>query len=120
MSTEYYRMRAPVTSVRLDATPGGTHDRVRVWVDHKLSGELLVDRGVGPAVCLLFARDAPTITAVGLGGGHVGLIVQDDHHDDDHHDGECLVSELGDVTTWRELHERVAEANSRRRQAGMQ
>ena len=40
MSTSYYRLKPPITHLELELKPG--HDRVKIWVNHGLVGELIL------------------------------------------------------------------------------
>ncbi len=40
MSTNYYRLKPPVTYLKLEEKPG--HDRLRIWINHALAGELVL------------------------------------------------------------------------------
>lgn len=47
MSTDYFRFKTPVTSIR--TVTEGAHDKVSVWINHQLSGVLVVDHGANIA-----------------------------------------------------------------------
>jgi len=42
MSTSYYRLKPPITHLRLEDTGG--HNRLSIWVDHGLAGTLVLPK----------------------------------------------------------------------------
>ena len=52
MSTAYYRLREPITSLALEEGPA--HDRLRIWERHGLAGELVVSAGSGREIARMF------------------------------------------------------------------
>lgn len=54
MSTSYYYLKEPVSSVRLEEGP--EHDRLSVWVAGGHAGTLTVPAGSGRTLCLAFAE----------------------------------------------------------------
>ena len=77
MSTAYYRLREPITSVQLDEGPG--HDRLRIWQDHGFAGELVLTAGAGREVARMFfetnADDAHCAIHAYYGGDERGCVV---------------------------------------------
>lgn len=99
MSTSYYRLRPPVTSVRVESA--GHHDRVHVWVEHGLAGALVVPKDCTPSLLLLLSNEEMDDSKVPLrtlwGGDIRGTIVQ--VNDPGLPDGCQVVSEYGEVFT---------------------
>ena len=77
MSTAYYRLRAPITSLRLEEGPG--HDRLHIWEHHALAGELVLSLGSGREVARFFfetnADDVHCAIHAYAGGPSEGMIV---------------------------------------------
>lgn len=44
MSTIWYGMREPVTSIRVDPRPGGRALDIIIWVNHQMAGRIIVER----------------------------------------------------------------------------
>lgn len=100
MSTSYYRLREPFTSLRLEKGP--THDRLTVWEEHANAGTLTVRGGWGKHVALLFALqegDEQCPVRTHWGGVDRGAVVTFRDRDKDLPDEIVLVSEYGDVVT---------------------
>ena len=76
MSTAYYRLRDPITSLALKEGPA--HDRLRIW-EHGLAGELVLSSGVGRTVARMFfstdADDAHCAIHTYYGGAERGCVV---------------------------------------------
>ena len=53
MSTSYYRLRQPITYLRLEPGPG--HDRLNVWVSHGLAATFVIRPGDTPDILRMFA-----------------------------------------------------------------
>jgi len=98
MSTSYYRLRSPVTSVQLDEGPG--HDRLRVYVNGVYVGELTLALGEGCEVARLLAESDPTMH-VSYGGDARGCVVQELRAN--LHDWDTLIDESGKVATVRDV-----------------
>lgn len=98
MSTSYFHLRAPITSLALDEGP--VHDRLRVWQDHGLAGELVVRHGVGRQLALMFAStdddDLHCALHLWYGGDTRGMVVN--VNDPSLPDACVVVSEYGEVT----------------------
>ena len=77
MSTTYYRLRDPITSVILEEGP--VHDRLRIWQDHGLAGELAVTSGAGRPIARMFfvtdVDDAHCAIHTYYGGAERGCVV---------------------------------------------
>jgi len=73
MSTSYYKLRNPFTHLELEHTGG--HNHLRVWVDHGLSGTLVIpDRYFAEALRTLFIEYPPALRTH-WGGKDKGAIV---------------------------------------------
>jgi hypothetical protein len=97
MSTTYYRLRPPITSLRvLDRNP--EHATLAVWVDHGLAGELIVPAGLLSDVVIQFKGDEIGYRATKVVQWHrdVGPT-------------ECLISEYGELTSRVTLERLVAQ-----------
>lgn len=71
MSTDFFEFESPVTSVRERVK--GQHSRISVFVNHKLSGVLVVGTDEAPGVITLFAGHEPVARRIGTGGGGVAV-----------------------------------------------
>ncbi len=106
MSTTYYLLKEPVTS--LSFKEGGGHARLWIWVEHGLAGELVVPRGVGREVAMLFADEDKPVLRTSWDGPSVGIqvvllrtrVVPRD---------TTVVSEAGEVTTFGEVMAREGQ-----------
>lgn len=106
MSGCYYRLKPPVTSLRLKTGPG--HDRLSVWVNHGLAGELVLPKTTARDVVLCFAERELDESRCPLrttwDGNDPVVMVNVPRLDDD----TMLVSEYGDLLT-------VAQVKARHR-----
>lgn len=100
MSLDYYRLRPPVTSLRVETS--GVHTRLSIWVNHALSGILTLREeelgdfalsfvGCGQGVCL----------HTYFGGQEEGLIV--DSYGGALPDGTVVISAHGGIATVGEI-----------------
>ena len=102
MSTSYCVPIEGVTNLRL--TEGPVHDRLAIWIEHGLAGELTVPSGWGRRLVCLFSSDnyddSQDAMRTHWGGSEVGSVVTDRAH----LPGDVvLISEYGDVTTAGEV-----------------
>jgi hypothetical protein len=95
MSTSYYRLKEPFTSVRVERR--GSHDAIRIWVEHGLSGELIVPHDVTPEVLRALAQHG---AAAQISAGRDGPVLH--RFDRTLTDDTQVVSEYGELTTLRE------------------
>ena len=107
MSTSYYRLRAPITSLRVEEKDL-THIRIRIWISHEFSGELvLADHAEVSSIILMFALyedDDKCPLRAHWGGKDRGAIVT--VNDDTLADSECVISEYGELLTVGEVKAR--------------
>jgi hypothetical protein len=97
MSTAYYRLKRPFTSVRLSV--GGGHTQLSLWVNHAKAGDITLRNDEVSAVIAVLKRDEPAVTKHGIGNGETRL----DFMDDDVEDDTLLISEYGELTTLEEI-----------------
>ncbi|KKL65943.1 hypothetical protein LCGC14_2149940 [marine sediment metagenome] len=99
MSTSYYKLKEPFTSIRLTEIH---HDHLTLWEDGENVGTLLLSKGTGKKVSIFFADAdipfAPVYTA--YGGDGVGMVVTVPSSVPE---DEILISEHGDITTLAKL-----------------
>lgn len=98
MSTSYYRLKPPITRLQLEQTD--FNDVLYVWENGKSAGGLMLSKGSGPAVALMFVVDeydnaCPFFTY--YGGAEVGCVVVENGQPLDNTD--TVVSEYGDIMT---------------------
>lgn len=76
MSTSYYYIEEPFTSIRL--LEGPVHDRVSLWESHGLAGTLTVSHGKGRSLVrrfIQYADDPQAPLRTHWGGKEVGCVV---------------------------------------------
>lgn len=104
MSTSYYHLSAPITSIRLEE--GHSHDRVTIFETHANTGTLTFSKGIGRTVVSFFADEVddnicPIRTHFGGKGRGCIVTIQDQHL----HDDMMLVSEYGQPFTVKQIKE---------------
>lgn len=105
MSTSYYRLTEPFTSIKMEEGPG--HDRVKLWEHGALAGELVLTKGWGKRVCLLFAlheEDNECPLRTHWGGQDRGAVVT--VNDKAMPNEACVISEYGEPLTVQQVKER--------------
>lgn len=109
MSTSYYRLAEPFTSLRLEEWPG--HDRLTVFESHANCGTLTMSRGHGRLVAMRFASrdgdDSSCPMRTHWGGADVGAVVDVNESGRGLADDITLISEYGDVLTVGEVKARA-------------
>ena len=108
MSTSYYRLVEPFTSIRLREEPG--HDRATFWESGANCGTLTVSRGVGARLALLFANredDHACPMRTHWGGRDQGSVVT--VNDTSLADDVTLISDYGQVLTVAEVKARTGQ-----------
>lgn len=99
MSTSYYRLPPPITHLRVeDVNP--THTRLSVWIDHGLSGTLVIPTTAFRDVLRLFTKyedDFHCPLRTHWGGGERKSIVT--VNDPDLPDEAIVISEYGELLT---------------------
>ena len=94
MSTEYYKLRKPFTHLELDSTGG--HGRLKVWIEHGLSGMLTIpNRHLADVLLPLFVEHPPVLRT--HWGGKKGAIVTVE--DRTLSDETVVLSEYGELLT---------------------
>lgn len=106
MATTYYLLKEPVTS--LSFKEKGGHARLRIWVEHGQAGELVVPRGVGREVAMLFADEDKPVLRTSWGGPSAGIQVVMLRTRAVPRD-TTVVFEMGDVTTFGEVMARSGQ-----------
>lgn len=108
MSTNFYPLEPPVTAVAVRHE--GVHDRIGVFLNHALCGELVVrsdsDEG-SDFLRLLSARDPVAHRSVGPNGVLVLSVYREV-------EGQ-IMEESGRLTTLERLRREVAEHNSKQK-----
>lgn len=95
MSTSYYNLRSPWTSIRVTQDPGAPHARISLWEKGALAGELCVTAESVTAIVTGFRDKQVCNTFVAPGGPYLDLM-RDPEVD-------CIVNEYGEVESWRSL-----------------
>ena len=98
MSTSYYRLIEPFTSLRLEEGPG--HDRLTVFEEHANCGTLTFSKGLGRSVARLFTKyedDGQVPLRTHWGGKDRGSIVT--VNDPILPNETTVISEYGDILT---------------------
>ena len=97
MSTSYYRLKPPITSLQLQC---GGHDRLRIFVNHASVGELMLRPEETPGVLGLFALKEPDNECPMRsywGGDDTGTVVF--ANEDDLPDYMQVISSYGELLT---------------------
>ena len=100
MSTSYYPFRDTISSVRLAEGPG--HDVIGVWQRGAKTGELVLTKGTGKTVMMLFVSDEPAFH-VTCGRLSVGTVVKTTLLGEAMKHSEYVLSEFGELFTVREV-----------------
>lgn len=105
MSTSYYRLKPPVTYLRIEDQ--GSHNKISVWVSHGLSGALVVSKRETHAIVDMFTlheKDSQCPLRTHWAGASRGTVVT--INDDTLADEICVVSEYGELLTVGEVKAR--------------
>jgi hypothetical protein len=98
MSTSYYGLEGPFTSLRLEE--GEKHDRLTIWEQGANCGTLVFSKGIGRRIVLKFAEhgydDVPPLRTH-WGGKERGSVVT--VNDSEMPDEATVISEYGDILT---------------------
>lgn len=102
MSTSYYGMKDPITSIRPEEMGGHTH--IGVWVNHAKAGTLVFRNEEWIAGKWIFVGEV-CVLRTHHGPENVGLVIdqQIPHLDDERQ----LMSEYGELTTVGEIRRRT-------------
>ncbi len=111
MSTSYYRLKPPVTHLKLEAGEG--HDRLRIWVNHALAGVLTLRKEETREFILGFADKNKSVMHVYWGGPERGIVVH--AKEANLLDGMIVIPEYGEFLTVAELN----ALNGAKRKDGM-
>ena len=98
MSTSYYHLRQPITSLRLEEVVG--HDRLTLFESGANIGTLTLSKGMGKTVASFFADEVDDHVAplrTHYGGKGVGCVVT--VHDPHLHPETMLIDEYGQPFT---------------------
>jgi hypothetical protein len=98
MSTSYYHLKHPITSLRVEMR--GEHAHLTIWTNGKNNGTLVLGRDELPDILHMFARDAgdggcPMRTH--WGGAEVGAVVTE--NTPGLADDMQIISEYGELLT---------------------
>lgn len=96
MSTTFYPFRNTISCVRLAF--GAGHDVLGVWQKGAKTGELVLTKGTGKTVMMLFRSDEPAFH-VTYGGKGVGVVVTATPRGQDMDLTEYVLSENGELFT---------------------
>ena len=103
MSTEYYRLKPPFTSIRIDSD--AAHDRVTLWEDHANAGTLVLSSGRGRILARMLSDDGPPVMRSYWGGSEVGTVVTESVSD--LNVNEFVLSEYGECLTVERVRARA-------------
>lgn len=94
MSTDYYSLQPPITSVQLKPNPGDHHNELSIWLNHRLAGVLKVDEEEGSQLLLMMR--GPVVLHTAFGGSLVGCEVSD-RASPSVEDDVLVVSDYGEI-----------------------
>ena len=102
MSISYYELELPITNIHVDKFNGHAH--VGIWVNHKKAGTLIMEPKEWDKMSDLFQSNYK-VAYTYWGGENLGmmLFVYREGFED-----EQIINEYGEITTLRQLRERVA------------
>ena len=95
MSTEYYALKKPITSIKPEVMGGHTH--VGIWVNHAKSGTLVFRNDEWVAAKRLFVDVSKSAMRSFWGGTEKGCIVEET--DTSSSAEQQMVSEYGELET---------------------
>lgn len=101
MSTTFYTLRPPVTSLAV-RSDGPHHEDLRVWVNGKLVGKLTVGKEEIPML-LNFFRGSEVTTRTALAG------LRNSFYPSLTYAPDVMISEYGELVTKAELQEQAGE-----------
>jgi len=102
MSTSYYRLKSPVTCLRLKKGP--RHDYLSIWVNHALVGQLtLANRETQSFLQILAEWNEPPMRTHWGGSGRGAVVTINDPNLSDE---DLLISEYGQLLTVAQIKER--------------
>jgi len=114
VSTSYYRLLPPITSIQLDEGP--LHDRLRIFTGptgHGVyAGELTLALGEGKLVARLLAEAGDPTMHVSYGGDARGCVVQE--FQADLREWDTLIDESSKVVTVRDVRAFAGQGKERR------
>ncbi len=105
MSTNYYNLKEPFTSVRILSE--GNHDKITFWSRHGNAGTLIVERGDGKLIIKMlinYNEDTKCPMRTHWGGKDIGAIVTENIPNLE--DKRVLISEYGEIVTVKEIRNR--------------
>ena len=106
MSTHYYRLKQPLTSIHIQTHDSPQHKYVDIWVNHGLAGTLTIPKDlISHFLFCLYDRDDEVVYTSWGGkekGTQVNFIGDSRYLPDD----MTLISEYGEVFTLKEIKAR--------------
>lgn len=97
MSTNYYRLKRPITSVHMNVT--GPHTRIVVFVNHANAGELCLRNEEVAGFLLAMKSEYTALQKYASGDGKTCLSFEDDGLEPE----TPLISETGELTSQRQI-----------------
>lgn len=112
MSTSYYRLKPPITSVRAEVSDGHTH--LGIWINHAKSGTLVVRNEELQDLLRVLTDDGSAVVKTRFGGSVLGKLLEplDREWTNQAADYTTLVSECGELTTLGELRRGLGGSRS--------
>ena len=107
MSTSYYRLKSPVTSIRVDFAENPRCRRISIWINGERSGALIVKAAELQPLLQLFVNTDVQVLHTYSGGSEIGVVVTVNAiviSDDDY-----VISEYGELFTVRQVKARAGE-----------
>ena len=103
MSTSYYKLKKPFTSIRLSEV---YYDHLTLWENTVNAGTLILSKGMGKKVSIFFADTNVDLSPIHThcGGDGEGMVITVQDNVSEH---ETLISEHGDITTLAKLRKEI-------------
>ena len=105
MSTSYYKLKEPITSIRIESNE--RHDKLTIFTRHGNAGMLVLDRGDGKDIARMFmAYDEDNKCPMRTHwGGKEGAVVTE--NEENLLDEMTVISEYGEILTVGDVRKRA-------------
>ena len=105
MTTEYYLLKKPFTSIRVERSTA--HDKLTLWVKHENIGTLTLTAGTAHEILMMFASTDCWVMMTHFGGSLVGCVVKERLRAGALDPDQILIDEYGGISTVAEVRRRA-------------